>query len=458
MSQWTSGCVAVAALGGVTLWLAAAFAPAAPGQANDDHLPAPMRAPRYVGAGSCASSACHGSTDPRGGKGCEYTTWMTDDPHVRAYESLLTERSRAIVKNYRQLKDIKDARPEKDALCLKCHSLDATAVLQGERVAHADGLSCERCHGPAEKWLTVHYLNDWATKPAKEKEALGFRDTKNLAKRAALCIECHVGTPDAQVDHDLYAAGHPRIYFEYSAFLAVLPPHWRVGIERQRHPDLQARTWAMGQVACAEASLNLLAYRAGKDSNPWPEFAEYNCFACHHDLKPDSRRIQGGYNGRVPGTLPWNDWYISLPGRVDWNGAPLGGADWNQTIAALRKEMDRPLPNRQRVAQQAQAASAQLHERLLQIEKSKPLSVKTLDGWYTKLYDQRQTLGADWDSAAQGYLALAALHNGITDLDPARKSAATRDRLRVMAAELQFPKGLDSPKLGPPYFRGNSKK
>src|SRR5262249_53228369 len=153
--------------------------------------------------------------------------------------------------------------------------------LHGQRLAFSDGIGCERCHGPAEKWLTTHYLLDWKQKSTADKERLGFRDLNDLTRRAQLCIECHVGTPEAQVDHDLYAAGHPRVYFEYSSFLAVMPPHWSLREERDRYPDVQARTWAIGQVSCAAASLELLAFRADeKNKKPWPEFAEYDCYAC----------------------------------------------------------------------------------------------------------------------------------------------------------------------------------
>jgi len=442
-------------------WWARAAQPSAGPPA--DTLPAPARSPAFLGTASCAAAACHGNTAPWRPdsakdkavpyqRGCEYTTWMVHDKHVHAYEALLSERSRIIERNYRRLPDLKESRPEKDALCLRCHSMDASAVLHGQRSAFADGIGCERCHGPAENWLTSHYLRDWKQKSAADKERLGFHELKDLTRRAQLCIECHVGTPETQVDHDLYAAGHPRVYFEYSGFLAVMPPHWNLSEERQRYPDLQARSWAVGQVSCAAAALDLLAFRADQNKRPWPEFAEYDCYACHHRLAPDSGRVQRGYKDRVPGTLPFNDWNYALLGAVDLGGQPLGGADWKARYDTLRKLMSQPLPDQEQTATAARAAAQGLRPQLQRIEQTRLLDAKLLQDWFNALDKDKESLGGNWDSAAQYYLALAAIHNGITDLDPSQRSAAVRDRLRQMAAELSFPKNVDSPRSSPPYF------
>ena len=59
-----------------------------------------------------------------------------------------------------------------------------------------------------------------------------FRATKELAERAKVCTRCHVGrrSPDGlltqEVNHDLIAAGHPRLNFEFAAYQENLPVHW----------------------------------------------------------------------------------------------------------------------------------------------------------------------------------------------------------------------------------------
>jgi hypothetical protein len=56
-----------------------------------------------------------------------------------------------------------------------------------------------------------------------------------------------------------------------------------------------------------QKGLERLARRASGTN--WPEYAELDCFACHHSLtKPeDSWRQELGYSGRKPGVPAWND-------------------------------------------------------------------------------------------------------------------------------------------------------
>src|SRR5262249_53689511 len=151
------------------------------------------------------------------------------------------------------------------------------------------------CHGPAEKWLTTHYLREWQQKKPEEKEALGLRPTKDLVVRAQVCVTCHVGGSGSEVNHDLIAAGHPRLRFEYGAYLANLPKHWDEKKDRKGRPDFDAQVWAVGQVVSMQASLQLLEHRAAAPKAPWPEFAEYDCFACHHDLADQKWRRDPKY-------------------------------------------------------------------------------------------------------------------------------------------------------------------
>jgi hypothetical protein len=49
--------------------------------------------------------------------------------------------------------------------------------------------------------------------------------------------------------------------------------------------------------------MRTLADRAAKS---WPEFAELECYQCHHDLRLESKRIERGYGTRKPGSLQLN--------------------------------------------------------------------------------------------------------------------------------------------------------
>src|SRR5207302_8379860 len=141
-------------------------------------------------------------------------------------------------------------------------------------VLRQDGVGCESCHGPAERWLGAHTRYGWDRLSPSEKETrFGMRPTKALDKRVGICVDCHVGSPGRDVNHDLIAAGHPRLSFEFGAYLANMPHHWK-GSKQTQGPDYDATAWAIGQVASGQAALALLSDRASRQTAPWPEFAE----------------------------------------------------------------------------------------------------------------------------------------------------------------------------------------
>src|SRR5262245_54719792 len=256
--------------------------------------PAPPAPAKFLGAASCSASACHGGSGPRGARLSEYTTWIAHDPHARAYDSLLEEPSLAIAKRL----GIPAAHQE--TLCLKCHALpEYQPGAMTPRFRVEDGVGCESCHGPAQRWVNEHYRQSWRAKPTAEKTALGMRDTKSLAARAQACVRCHVGSPGMDVNHDLIAAGHPPLRFEFAAFHANQPRHWDHAKDRSM-PDFEARAWSVGQVVSAEAACHLLAERAGNAHRHWPEFGESDCAACHHKLSATSRRQERRSPGRRP--------------------------------------------------------------------------------------------------------------------------------------------------------------
>src|SRR5207247_8943586 len=94
--------------------------------------------------------------------------------------------------------------------------------------------------------------------------------------------------------------------------------------DKERRPDFEARAWLIGQLVSARAALRLLEARAVAAAQAekqlkedpraevklaWPEFAEYDCFACHHGLQPPPRwRQLRGFPGRRAGALPWGTW------------------------------------------------------------------------------------------------------------------------------------------------------
>jgi hypothetical protein len=278
---------------------------------------------RFVGAGSCAAAACHGgrlAREPHKNenfawkKGTEFSIWIQSDRHAHAFTTLFSRRSQAIVRKL----GLNAAHTEK--VCLKCHSLAADPVetVAGHASVFADGASCESCHGAAEHWLEPHQRGDWKYRSDVEKFELGFQNTKGILGRTTACLKCHVGSEGRDVNHDLIAAGHPRLYFETTAYLSKVSPHWDSAKDRRDHPVLEARLWTVGQFATADAALGLLKQRASvppqassKTPSPWPELAEYACFACHHGLAADSWR-QKLDSGKSLGQFRWGTWNFAL--------------------------------------------------------------------------------------------------------------------------------------------------
>src|SRR5205807_7279440 len=128
--------------------------------------------------------------------GTEYATWMNKDKkHALAFAVLTEERSQIIVRNYRRGEAGKVGRADKDRTCLSCHAMTFEPAAADRVYLNHEGVGCERCHGPAEKWLSIHYLPGWKEKSDTEKMHFGMTPTKNPVQRAKLCADCHIGAP-----------------------------------------------------------------------------------------------------------------------------------------------------------------------------------------------------------------------------------------------------------------------
>jgi hypothetical protein len=409
---------------------------------------------QYLGVSTCAAAACHNGNGPRGSKGSEYTTWLTHDPHSRAFTVLLGSRSRTIVKNYRRLRTAEEARPDRDSLCLDCHAQPHPSTPDSqERLSPRDGVGCEACHGPPEKWLARHYRDDWKGMSPADRTALGMADTRDLKVRAELCAGYHVGRDEADVNHALIAAGHPRLRFEYAGYLARYPRHWRLSDERRRDPDYEARAWELGQLVSAGAALELLRSRATRPGARWPEFAEYECAACHHDLQRPSERQERGFVGRRPGAPPWGTWYYALLpalGRAKDGSRSEGQA----ALAELHTLMARRAPEQAAVARTAGRAAESLRRRAAERESAKA-DGRRLEELLSGLAAADDVVRADWDGAAQLYLGLRAVSRGLRDLDPASPEspqfAPALDGLK-RDLEASFPQGRESVYDSPSRF------
>lgn len=257
----------------------------------------------FTGAGSCASSICHGGTATLPAAesrilGNEFTHWSVSDKHARSYKALVEARGKRMA----TILGIADATV--DRRCTICHVAGTTEKTR------SDGVACEACHGPAEHWLGSHKFQNSHEASVKA----GMIDTKNLEVRAKTCLACHLGATGQEVDHELIAAGHPDLAFELETFTAAQPAH-----HRPAPANLRQRAWAVGQAVALGESMRLLQAHAEKS---WAEFSDMECYQCHHDLRSESWRIQRGYPGRKPGALQVNSARIEMVRALVLAAAP----------------------------------------------------------------------------------------------------------------------------------------
>ncbi len=236
-------------------------------------------ADKYTGWQSCATSGCHGgaagkdqialimstsgdallekSRDTHKGRAKAFGGGA--DPaafHGLSPEMIKDLTSGETLKRYDAIAaqaGIKDYRTS--AQCNVCHAPMKTVDAALLTYKHPSGdVTCETCHGPAEKWLLFHTRKDVTR---EQSVALGMRDLHTTYLRANSCVGCHANLPAA-----LAKAQHPELRFELALQMNNLPPHW----ERKEQP---ATNWLTGQAVL----LRELSWQAEKGGYP-PELNE----------------------------------------------------------------------------------------------------------------------------------------------------------------------------------------
>ncbi|MCS7045009.1 MAG: cytochrome c family protein [Gemmataceae bacterium] len=277
-----------------------------------------MPAIATAGVAQCAGRSCHGSLEPSHDHASwrmEYSLWTVYDPHARAFDTLRSDASRRMARRL----GIHDGNAHEAPQCLVCHvgpaaAAPANGVHDATMVRERTfGIACAACHGCPDRWLDAHTRDGWSAKDAAAKQReYGLTNLNDPVVLVRTCAACHLGGPPGDgaiardVNHDLIAAGHPALEFDAVALLARLPMH------AKPRPRKTVQLAQLAPVATAEVALALLQYRAGSPATPWPEFAEYRCASCHHDLVEPSRRLAAEH--RRPGSMVWETrYYLGLP-------------------------------------------------------------------------------------------------------------------------------------------------
>jgi hypothetical protein len=406
---------------------------------------------KYIGPGSCAATSCHGSVKPIAGSRIlqnEYSTWIIQDKHSRAYQALtggVGERMTRILKL--------GAKAEESPKCLACHALYATAEQRGRAFEIFEGVSCENCHGPASGWLGPHTTRSW---PHEKSVALGMHDTRNVIHRTEKCLECHLGTRNKFVDHEMIAAGHPDLYFELDSFSAVMPRHWKV--PRESEPGKAAedaawvgvREWSAGQAVQLRAALERLSWRAKNErfdkKDVWPEYSELSCFACHHALGPakDSWRQEHGYVGRRPGDPAWNSSRYAVFRLLAKQMDSANAMDLDRQLLAISDEMSKLNPDRSAVAAAATAAAPiaqRIAERLAAMQYDQAVTLRMLQ----RIPDDAENIAlADERAAEQAAMAMDSLYIAYSkDANPAN-ATEVRAAINGLFQQLENPSSYNA--------------
>ena len=129
---------------------------------------------KYVGVDKC--KLCHKSES----KGNQYGAWQKS-LHSKAYETLGNSKAKGLA----EAAGITDD-PQKSDKCLKCH---ATAFgVAPEMIAEdcslriEDGIQCETCHGPGEKYWSIDAMKD---------KAKAIANGLKVGIKEDTCVKCH---------------------------------------------------------------------------------------------------------------------------------------------------------------------------------------------------------------------------------------------------------------------------
>jgi hypothetical protein len=406
---------------------------------------------KYIGPGSCAATSCHGSVKPIAGSRIlqdEYSTWIIQDKHSRAYQALtgdVGERMARILKL--------GAKAEEAPKCLACHVLNPAPEQRGRPFEISEGVSCESCHGPASGWLGPHTTRSWAH---EKSVTLGMYDTRNVIHRTEKCLECHLGTKNKFVDHEMIAAGHPDLYFELDSFSAVMPRHWKSPRESAPGKTVEdtawvgVREWSTGQAVQLRAAMERLAWRARDErfdkKDVWPEYSELSCFACHHALGPakDSWRQEHGYVGRHPGDPAWNSSRYAVFRLLAKQIDSANAQELDRQLLAVSNEMSKLNPDRNAVASAASAAAPlaqRIAERLATMQYDQAVALRMLQ----RIPDDAENIAlADERAAEQAAMALDSLYIAYSkDAKPAN-AAEVRAAINGLFQQLENPSAYNA--------------
>jgi hypothetical protein len=253
----------------------------------------------------------------------------------------------------------------------------------------------------------------------------GLAELNDLGSRASACAGCHVGSPGRDMNHDMIAAGHPKLNFEFASHLARLPRHWyerdRMTGEK-RGPEFLLQAWAVGPFRAGESVRALSIDRQSREQGRiWPELAEWNCYACHHELLGKPWRSAAGFRlGEKAWTLSW----------------PLGNVE---AADALVPGLGRRIENGTKAVSTATGAQRlnAVGQLATLLRDSRPTNTGNNADRVFKSIEATKTI-SDWDSGYRIYLTLGVL-------ETVRMAGKQPESAAIVAGFKELEKALNLP-------------
>jgi hypothetical protein len=394
---------------------------------------------------------------------CRMTEWQCydrKDKHQQAFASLKGQRASAIVHGLNLGHDATVVRA-----CLNCHALPEVGGFLAGPARLEEGVTCVACHGPYWQWVGEHPAGElwrsqaainpgrlgpdnWINLDRKQKQLLkGMTDLWDPVRRAEVCASCHIGNYREKkvITHAMYAAGHPPLpSFEAATFSEFQPRHWQYLREKDdRKQQLlqpfdpnhleRAELVAITGLVVLRESMKLFADQAAVDCDgppgaAWPDFARYDCQACHHELQVTTRTELGrGLAPGRPADPPWPHALVLL-GIEATSDHPRNAAKERDWYDALVRSLHgawaiQPFGDRGQAIQAAEMVSRWADQLLKR--RASPIDQNRARALLAEACRIEQGTVLDYDAARQRAWAAGVLYQDILAADPACRANPT---------------------------------
>ena len=206
-----------------------------------------------------------------------------------------------------------------------------------------------------------------------------------------------------------------------------------------KDPWLGVRSLSVGQAVQLREQLKRIARES--QGGIWPEYAELDCFACHHSLTAakDSWRQERGYPGRRPGNPPWNLSRYVVFRRVIQEANPQASQQLRSQVDSVNALVTALGSDRKQIAAEASSAAQVangLAQRLAAMHFDQPTTLRLLKGISS---DADDIAGQGERSAEQATMALDSLFIAYAKNDHLANDAQIRAAIHGLFQQVEDP-------------------